>query len=571
MSTMFLRFPARRYHATPWGHHVNEGLIEWPPSPWRLLRALLSVGYTSGLWGDDGPSVEARSLIEKLASVLPAYSLPPACGAHSRHYMPLARLKPPGKGADRSFVLAHQVTGSPIVLGYKENTTLVFDTWAQVDDGKLSVTWDVGLSDEETELLGCLSERLGYLGRAESWVTARQAGADEVIPESNCFHESVRVNPGPGWEQVTLVAAENPADFMQWREQVVAQALAVFPLPENKRPSKKLLSDRAKAEEPYPADLIACLHAETNWLRKYGWSQPPGSCRVFYWRKTNALEVGAPRVRQRALEEPTVEAMLLSMVTASGNDHALPSITRTLAQAELLHRALVSFSTKQGVHSPVLTGCDESRRPLGGPHAHAHILPLDLDRDGHLDHILVWAPMGLDTAAQTSVRAVRRTFTKGGVGPLRLALVGSGSMTVMRGLAGVRGETLRSLIGPSAGAMEWMSATPLVPPRYLKKRGRNTLAGQVISELAARGYPEPTGISVLDPRSDARFLRMRHFIRSRYRGPAAPVDVWFSLVLRFAEPINGPLCLGYGCHFGLGMFVAVKRNTPHNGWVAGAQ
>lgn len=27
------RFPARRYHATPWGNHVNEGLIEWPPSP----------------------------------------------------------------------------------------------------------------------------------------------------------------------------------------------------------------------------------------------------------------------------------------------------------------------------------------------------------------------------------------------------------------------------------------------------------------------------------------------------------------------------------------------------------
>lgn len=558
MPTLILRFPARSYHATPWGHHVNEGLIEWPPSPWRLLRALLSVGYTSGLWDSGGPSVEARSLIEKLAIVLPTYSLPPACGAHSRHYMPLATLKPPGKGADTSFVLAHQFTGSPIVRGYKENTTLVLDTWAQVDDGELAVTWDVELSDVEAELLGRLAERLGYLGRAESWVTARQAGADEAIPASNCFHESVQANPGPGWEQVPFVAAENPADFMQWRKQAVAQALAVFPLPETKRPSKKLLSDRKKAEEPYPADLIACLHAETNWLRKYGWSQPPGSRRVFYWRKADALEAGAPRVCQRAIEAPTVEAMLLSMVTASGNDHALPSITRTLAQAELLHRTLVSFSAKQGVHSPVLTGCDESRRPLGGPHAHAHILPLDLDRDGHLDHILVWAPMGLDADAQTAVRAVRRTFTKGGVGSLRMALVGSGSMAVMRGLAGVRGETLRSLIGPSAGAMEWTNATPFVPPRYLKKSGRNTLEGQVIAELAARGYPEPTGISVLDPRSDTRLLRMRHFIRSRYRGPAAPVDVGFSLSLRFAEPINGPLCLGYGCHFGLGMFVAVK-------------
>ena len=38
-----LTFPAGRYHATPWGRHVNEGVPEWPPSPWRLLRALVAV------------------------------------------------------------------------------------------------------------------------------------------------------------------------------------------------------------------------------------------------------------------------------------------------------------------------------------------------------------------------------------------------------------------------------------------------------------------------------------------------------------------------------------------------
>ena len=35
-----LRFPGGRYHATPWGRHVNEGAVEWPPSPYRLVRAL---------------------------------------------------------------------------------------------------------------------------------------------------------------------------------------------------------------------------------------------------------------------------------------------------------------------------------------------------------------------------------------------------------------------------------------------------------------------------------------------------------------------------------------------------
>ena len=32
MVAIEFRFLNRRYHATPWGHHVNEGAVEWPPS-----------------------------------------------------------------------------------------------------------------------------------------------------------------------------------------------------------------------------------------------------------------------------------------------------------------------------------------------------------------------------------------------------------------------------------------------------------------------------------------------------------------------------------------------------------
>lgn len=546
MPTLLLRFPGRRYHATPWGHHVNEGQIEWPPSPWRLLRGLIATGYATLRWPGDGLPPVARSLIEILASVLPRYRLPPGAGAHTRHYMPLARFK-----------------------NGREDTTLVFDTWAQVDDGILTVTWDVTLSNEETLLLTELAERLGYLGRSESWVMAQLAGPDEPLPEGDaCFPSDDEQAPGRGWEQVPLMAPLSVERYGRWREAAIDAELAKFPAVDATKKKltkeeKNVLEQCRKLEDSYPPDLITSLQTTTDWLRRLGWSQPPGSERVFYWRRTNALEVGASRVRQKAVSVPPVEAMLLSMATASGNNHALPSITRTLPQAELLHRALVKAACRQGeTPNKVLTGRDELGKPLTEPHRHAHLLPLDLDDDGHLDHILIWAPMRLDASAQAAVRAVRTTYTKGGIGPLRLALVGSGSLAELRGLAGVYGEKLRGLIGPSAGAMEWTSATPLVPPRYLKKRGKNTLEGQVVTELAARGYPEPIGISVLDPRSDARFLRMRHFIRFRRQGPVAPVDVGFSLALRFAEPIKGPLCLGYGCHFGLGMFMAAKVDTP---------
>jgi|SRR5581483_1410588 len=547
MPTLILRFPGRRYHATPWGHHVNEGQIEWPPSPWRLLRALIATGYATLQWPGDGPPPVARSLIEKLADVLPRYRLPPVAGAHSRHYMPLAKFK-----------------------NGREDTTLVFDTWAQVDDGTLAVTWDATLSEEETRLLSELAERLGYLGRSESWVLARLIQSDESLPEGDdCFPCNGEQAPGRGWEQIPLMAPLSVERYGRWRQAAIDAESVKLPTVDvaKKKPTKeekKALEQRRKLEDSYPLDVVACLQTTTDWLRQLGWSQPPGSERVFYWRRADALEVGAPKVRQKTVTAPPVEAMLLSMATASGNDHALPSVIRTLPQAELLHRALVKTACRLGgTPGKVLTGRDESGKPLTEPHRHAHLLPLDLDDDGHLDHIFIWAPMLLDASAQAAVRAIRTTFTKGGVSSLRLALVGSGSVTELRGLAGAYGYKLRCLIAPSSGATEWISVTPFVPPRYLKKRGKDTLEGQVIAELATRGYPEPTDINVLDPRSDARLSRMRHFIRSRRRGPVPPIDIGYSFTLRFAEPIKGPICLGYGCHFGLGMFTTAKQNASY--------
>lgn len=536
MQTLLLQFPGRRYHATPWGHHVNEGLIEWPPSPWRLLRALISVGYTSGLWDGNGPDSIGRSLIEKLAGVLPRYRMPLAAGTHSRHYMPLAKFKK-----------------------NREDTTLVFDTWAQVDDGVLAVTWELELSPEETELLAALAARLNYLGRSESWIAARLAEPYECLPNGfECYPSNDP--PSPGWEQVSLMAVQDAANYIQWRGKALEQALAELPdMDRGKgkltREEKKILAQRDKIDAQYPPDLIACLQVETSWLRKYGWNQPPGSRRVLYWRRIDALEAGAPRSRPTKVSARIVEAILLSISTASGNLHALPQITRTLPQAELLHAALVHHANNIGAGDcTLLIGRDDKRNPLAGPHDHAHILTLDLDGDGHLDHILIWCPAGLDGIAQAAVRAVRRTYTKGGIEPLRVAVAGFGDLSDFRRMPGLHGENLRAILGPVEGATKWVSITPFIAPRYLKKNGRNTLAGQVASELASRGFPAPAGTRILAPGEQPDLLRHRHFVRRRRRGPQPPIDFGYSLEICFDKPVSGPLCLGYGSHFGLGLF-----------------
>jgi len=232
------------------------------------------------------------------------------------------------------------------------------------------------------------------------------------------------------------------------------------------------------------------------------------------------------------------------------NAHALPPVTRTLPQGELLHRALVSAAARLGFggHQQV-TGLDDSGRPLAG-HRHTHVLHLDLDGDGHLDHVLLWAPGLLDARAQQAVRAVRTTFSKGGAGPLSLSVAATGTRAEVARLPGALGDALARIVGP---ARRWTSCTPFVAPRFVKARGSNTLEGQIAAELASRGLPVAESIEVLAASADAS-KRLRHYVRARRGGPQPPVDCGYEVRVSFGVPVTGPLCLGYGAHFGLGRF-----------------
>ena len=69
--------PLGRYHATPWNRGVNEGAPEWPPSPWRLLRALIATWHTR--WPDLPASV-LDGLLDYLGDP-PSYRTPDTCPA----------------------------------------------------------------------------------------------------------------------------------------------------------------------------------------------------------------------------------------------------------------------------------------------------------------------------------------------------------------------------------------------------------------------------------------------------------------------------------------------------------
>lgn len=526
MLTIIFHFPGGRFHATPWGHHVNEGQVEWPPSPWRLLRAFIATAFTKLHAPDPLPPEHVlRRLITTLAESLPSYRLPQALGTHTRHYMSLGVLD---KG--------------------REKTTLVLDACAMVGEQLLVICWPTELDTECSQYLAELVRNIGYLGRAESWVDGRLLAPGEASP-SDAFLETVPhkegMAKGRGWEQVALLAPLSPASYGRWREENQHMDDGSTVADNRSRSAKKIV----KKESLLPSDLFDCFTRDTTWLQKKGWNQPPGSRRVLYWRPVDALASSQPvRPRTNHSNSPPVEAALLTVASDTRNGEVLPLFCRALPQAEILHRTLVSLTgAGQSVECPVFTGHDVGRHPLTG-HRHLHILPLCLDGKESIDHFLLWAPMGMDTKAQQALLRLRQTWSKGMEKALFVTLAGKGPLKSFRSVLS-RGA---DLMGPSR---VWISRTPFVPPRHVKKNGRHTLEGQVSAELASRGLPD--GKIERLPRDEFIRRGLHHFIRIRKdASKAPPADLAFGLRLTFAKSVSGPISLGYASHFGLGLFAA---------------
>jgi CRISPR-associated protein Csb2 len=146
--------------------------------------------------------------------------------------------------------------------------------------------------------------------------------------------------------------------------------------------------------------------------------------------------------------------------------------------------------------------------------------------------------------------------------PLRVAVAGSGDICTLAAVDRVPAG-LEQIV-PAGGSTRWTSVTPFVPPRFLKARGRNNLEGQVKAELLVRGFAEPRQVRVIPPSEADTSRQMRHFVRRR-RHQIPPVDAGYALELEFDQPVAGPVALGFGSHFGLGLFRAAAGDVPRRG------
>ena len=485
-----IRFLTGRFHGNRWQNAHNEGLAEWPPSPWRLLRALVSAAY------DLGVEAQARPLIEKLSAAPPSYQLPAARQAHARHWM-------------------------PDVDDAKHKKTKVFDAFVVVDGGTflrapqtVKAWWpDLSFSEEERALLRRLARRIAYVGRAESWAEVDVVSTDPV-GDFDCWPNENKAAPS-----TTLMALQPKESFQSW------------------------LLEQTSRDAPSSTWEVLTFDGER--FREQGWSKVPGTQLVRYVFSTPPFESRSAIVEtssRSAKKRPTVARFAIRSAV-------LPRLEDAIIVAERMRQGLMSQSKKiSGNARPVFSGHFDDG--LVHQHDHAFILPsADFNDERRIDTITVAAKIGFDVEDLRALQQTRRLFGRDDHF-LDLVLLGVGDAADFGGATRPHSPLVHE-------STTWESVTPFVPTRHPKKvRGSDVddIRSQVRRGCGQLGLPEPVSAEPLDGEWH-KFRRHRRDGKGR-RGP----DRAYGVRLVFGETVRGPISLGYGAHFGLGLFTAVEGN-----------
>ncbi len=231
---------------------------------------------------------------------------------------------------------------------------------------------------------------------------------------------------------------------------------------------------------------------------------------------------------------------------------ALPAVQQALPIAEKVRRALIRNRVDTS-HSEAITGKTKDGVPLRG-HRHAHYFVTDEDGDGFLDHLTIYAPCGFDRGDLEALIYTRTIFRRGSQPDIRMILVG----------LGVPGDFSQD-VGIFARARKWRSVTPFSLPRFATRgaggrpRPRDLPEAQLVRELRLRGFSEPILIQRTSGfwTRNGQLISWSQFAAERLNGKRGYGICGFTI--EFAEPVQGPLALGFGCHFSFGLFLPFEQ------------
>lgn len=496
-------FPLGRFHATPWrANPFDDFHGEWPPSPWRLVRAVTARWYQ---WAREAEREPDLAQLEKLQSALCkstyAFYLPP----DARKGTPLRQYHP----TDFGWRPAEKKKAGTRSYG----TSLVQDNYWCVPP-ETPVWWFIEGDDWVDELQAVLAqclERTIYFGRAETLTCIRLAGSADGIPEANCtLAEGRTAGAVPvlaPLKEATREDIERTTDNPEAVKRAVppgAQWLYV------KRPQRPPARERRRVPEHRPGCHLMQF--------AIGWNVVP---------ELRAI------VRLTARFRGAVLRQLLRLKTGDA------SANWTRASRDV--REAVADMTGKDANGDVLKG-------------HRHTEFLAWCEDDQPTRLLVWrGSRAFDADEQEAILlAAARDVS--------WAAAGSDSDEWK-----VRLVPLDRAVPPPPGfgsqlSKVWESVTPYVPPRHHlrggKERDGESTTEQLRREIQARGIAQdveveivgpPQWVSVHVPRREAN---KRGFIGDR-RGQMVR--------LHLTAPVVGPIRLGHSSSFGLGLFRPVEE------------
>jgi len=496
--TVSVKFIAGRYGATPWGVHANEGLVEWPPSPWRIARALIAVGFHKMAWDEDRIPSKALSLIEKMATDTPQYLLPAITESHLRQYVPVKNGNKPHKASK------------------------LLDTFLVIDrDDQLLIHYpNLELNEKETKLLGELLELMPYLGRSENWVEAKLY-EEKVNTEDGTW--CVECNTKTEGKLVRRIAPMQPQKYAMWKKDIIEQ----------------IKKDGIKKKN-VPESIADCLMMTTEDHRTGKWNRPPGSV----W-KNYRIPMKHKKRKQtyRKQENNQNDCILLALDADSKN--GLPTMENAIRCTEMLHKSFASKMDEMNMECPTLIGIDHEGNTLRG-HRHTHFIPLDLDQDGRIDHILMQALDGFRNEDIEVVGKVRRIWSR--KTSMSVTCTGAASLEIAKSVLTTKNGKQLAIL--DSGTI-WTSKTPMILPRY--KTGRHSPETQIKEELESRGLPKPKEVILWEHKETTEKGFDKYVCARKGKGRRPPIEP-IGVTIVFHEPLQGPLCLGYGSHFGNGIF-----------------
>lgn len=506
---------AGRFHATPWGRNVNEGVVEWPPSPWRLQRALVSVWHRSARF--DVAESDLREVLYALRDP-PTFVVPRATPSHLRHYMPI------DGGETRNILDAfHGVPRSS-------------DLWCLWQDAELPAS--------SRSALAVLLDRLGYLGRAEALI---EASLEDSVPTvSDATH--VRCTPTSD--------PKEPLELPLW-DGTAAHGLFDW---------GALKPQKAKKGDPPPA-IRHPLIAEVGSLRAEARNphRPPGMTMQRY--RFSAAPFAAFSTRPPRAAKVADDVVVIRLVLTPRAGCVLPNRFEMVRVGAAVRAAVMRLHQDQSGSRPTyLGGKDESGNPLRG-HGHPHFVPwCGRASDDSITDVFVYAPFGIPNDEVEIIKSLRRLTVGFEKDRREFDVVCAGTGT-RDSIGALRAVGLAAQWAAFGAGRIWNSSTPYVAVRHPKvdRRGArkfhpdgrpiDDLEDQLRRDLRHRGL-FPVAVETMPrctaSRSGQSWYRFETRRASKSQRPPLPPG---GFRLTFAEPVQGPLLLGGSSHFGLGQFV----------------